>query len=301
MANLPISGLPAGTTIAAANEFPLVQGGTTNRSNAQAMKDFVAETSIAFKGAVQVPVGSSTAPSLRVGDLATGGTGFSNPDGRLFSMVGASVVSAWTSNGQSSFGDPLNRPSAVGGDFNFYRASNARIAIGGDTGSVSFQAFSAQAGATGPNILGAKANGASLANPSSVSSGGILLDIVGQGYGDDGYKNGARIRFISIETFASTAAASRIQLFASASGGTTLTEMARWDMGTGFSMYGANKVINQERAIMARAYTVAGISATQATNTGAGGMIYVTNAAAGARPYWSDGANFRDAAGVTVA
>lgn len=299
MANLPISGLPAGTTIAAANEFPLVQGGTTNRSNAQALKDFVAETSIAFKGNLSVPVGSSTTPSLQVG---TGGSaGFSNPDGRLLVLVGSSIVAAITSIGTMVVGTPSDRPSIINSTFNVYKTAGGTIAAGSDSGNGSLSLYTAQTAVNGPAITGVKAYGNSLTTPSSVSSGGILLDIVGQGYGDDGYKNGGRIRISAIETFSSVGAASQVTLWASVSGSTTLTEMARWNHSTGFSMYGANKVINQERAIMARAYTVAGISATQAANTGAGGMIYVTNAAAGARPYWSDGANFRDAAGVTVA
>ncbi|MGX1100257.1 hypothetical protein [Amorphus sp. MBR-141] len=52
-------------------------------------------------------------------------------------------------------------------------------------------------------------------------------------------------------------------------------------------------------AIRTRPYTVATVP--DATASGAGAMIYVTDASAGARPFWSDGSDWRDAAGTVLA
>ena len=52
-------------------------------------------------------------------------------------------------------------------------------------------------------------------------------------------------------------------------------------------------------AIRTRPYSVATVP--DAIASGAGAMIYVTDAAAGARPFWSDGADWRDASGTVLA
>lgn len=68
---------------------------------------------------------------------------------------------------------------------------------------------------------------------------------------------------------------------------------------TGLQMYGANTVIDANRILRNRTYTVA----TVPSPTGiAGAQFYCTNPAAGqARPYWSNGTEWRDATGTLLA
>lgn len=308
MADLPISGLPAATSLTASDAIPTVQGGTTVRTNPQAIKDFVAETSIAFKGNVLVPAGSRTAPGLQVAGVSNG---LYTNAGDLKVTVNGTPVATFTSVGQ------LYVNMADGSSPVLYTAGQPPLIYGyNSTGPATIDMFrddisgSNICGArfrtyssnnTGPTINMSKARGVSTSILPTASGDNIGI-LIGQGAGTTSFVNAARIVFSAIETFSDTAAGSRVDIRAAASGATSQTEIARYEVGTGFSMYGANKVINQERAIMFRTYTVAGVSALQAVNTGAGGAIYITNPGSGAsRPYWSDGANFKDAAGVTLA
>lgn len=82
-------------------------------------------------------------------------------------------------------------------------------------------------------------------------------------------------------------------------GGTSTNEVVRFDHGSGFQMFGTNIVVDANRILRNRTYTV---GAAPSPTGIAGAQFYCTNPTTGAaRPYWSNGTNWYDAAGTLLA
>ena len=77
--------------------------------------------------------------------------------------------------------------------------------------------------------------------------------------------------------------------FACPPGSATRSEMARLDHANGLSMFGANPVIDQNRHLRLRAYTIAGLPLASP----AGQMVYCSDLGGGGGQLNSDGTNWR--------
>jgi len=99
----------------------------------------------------------------------------------------------------------------------------------------------------------------------------------------------AEIQGILIEpTPSATAAGGRLLFRINALGSAAQTEVARMDVATGLSLFGANPVINQNRHFVLRSYTTAQINAL--TGMTAGEVVYCSDAAGGATIAFYNGA-----------
>lgn len=133
--------------------------------------------------------------------------------------------------------------------------------------------------ASAASINYAKARG-SIASPAVPQLNDQLGQTVCQAYNGVGFSSSGAIRATLIETgtVASTALGTRWTVLACGIGSGTLTEIARFETGTGLSLFGANPVIDQNRAHRLRATTIAGAVAPSV----AGNLFYHSDAQGGA-------------------
>ncbi len=119
------------------------------------------------------------------------------------------------------------------------------------------------------------------------------------GAGGSGFTNGARIQGVMTETAAvdGTHAGMQLRFLACPNGSGTLSEIMRLDAASGLSMFGANPVIDQNRAVRLRSTTIAGAVAPSA----AGGLFHHSDAQGGAGEVAVDtGAAYRHAGQAAV-
>lgn len=149
--------------------------------------------------------------------------------------------------------------------------------------------------ATSPNYVMGKSRG-SIASPSAVAQGDSLGTIIWQCFRGGQIRNTASIdvemRAASPDT---NAAESRFILMISP-GTNAPTEIMRIEHATGFSMFGANPVIDQNRHLRLRSYTVA----TLPSASPAGQLIYVSDGTSNKRLAVADGTNWRWPDGAVV-
>ena len=122
-----------------------------------------------------------------------------------------------------------------------------------------------------------------IASPSVAVNGDTIGNINWQPYTggtSSGFSNGARIQGVVTETATLDAshAGMQLRLYACAVGTATLAEVARFDNESGLSMFGANPVIDKNRALRLRSTTVAGA----VTPSAAGNLFYHSDAQGGA-------------------
>jgi hypothetical protein len=231
-------------------------------------------------GACGFAAGSASAPALTFGDPASGLYGIGA------GSLGLAVASAqiWTLGAtglvQSIAGGSTSQINVLGEGItqqNFTRYSND---------------------ANSPTLTISKGRGtiASRATP-------VLNDAVGQvqfsGYNGTGFTAAARIRTLLIETGAVGASAMggqlRIEVCPAGSG--TATEVLRMEAATGLSMFGANPVIDQNRALRLRSTTIAGAIAPSV----GGNLFYHSDAQGGAGEVAVDtGSSYRHAGQAAV-
>ena len=161
----------------------------------------------------------------------------------------------------------------------------SRISCEGEAG-VNNQVKRYSADANGPNFVLYKYRG-SIASPAAPNQndnvGSFSWDI------DDGTDVAVgtlQVRAIAT-TPGNTARDARAILLLGT--GSSTTEIARFDHATGFSMFGANPVIDQNRHLRLRSYTVA----TLPSASPAGQLVYVSDGTANKRLAVSDGTNWR--------
>lgn len=145
------------------------------------------------------------------------------------------------------------------------------------------------ANASDAQFVGRKARG-TISAPAAVVTNDRLGGFASAGYTGSGFVTAMEFR---ITTIAATPSATdmecRAVLFLVPAGSVALSEMLRADHATGFSMYGANPVIDQNRHHRLRSYTVA----TLPSASPAGMLIYVSDGTANKRLAVSDGTNWR--------
>jgi hypothetical protein len=129
-----------------------------------------------------------------------------------------------------------------------------------------------------------KARG-SFASPTAVLTNDILSQNISSGYGGTTFQQAFVAAVTVIETTPSdTAMGSRWTGELSAIGSVTPTEIFRWEVATGFSMYGANPVIDNNRIFRPRSYTVSTLPTVTTT-----GIIHCSDLGGGAGTLISDG------------
>lgn len=145
------------------------------------------------------------------------------------------------------------------------------LAVQGEAGTV-ITATRYSSNANGPQFSARKARG-TIASPSAVVLNDVVFQQIGMGYGATGFQNATNILGRVIEpTPSDTAMGGQLAFFLSPLGSATTSEVARFEFGTGFSMFGANPVIDQNRTHILNSSTVAGLP-TVVT----GGLRYVTD------------------------
>jgi hypothetical protein len=118
-----------------------------------------------------------------------------------------------------------------------------------------------------------------IASPLSTPQNYDLGQFLMYGYGTTTTKIGGLFKATCIDPSASdTAMGTRWSWFASPVGSVSLSEVLRLEAGSGISMFGANPVIDQNRAIRLRSTTVA----AAITPSVAGNLFYHSNAQGGA-------------------
>lgn len=245
---------------------------------------YVALAGGTMTGALQVPAGAVGTPGLRVGDADTGY--FLQAAGKLSTSIDGVEMARMSSLGLSV---------GVGGGFDPAALIHARAASG--TGLILLESnagaqiigsrFSADAGSP-VNIL-RKGRG-------SISSPAYPNQNDGCGNFNWQISNGTTL--VSIGQIAGTVIAAtpgsadgqgRIEILTTAAGASTPAATARFEYDTGLSMYGANVVIDANRIIRLRSYTVGTLPSAAV----AGMEIYVSNESGGAVTAFSDGTNWR--------
>lgn len=213
---------------------------------------------LAVKGTLQFDAGAAATPSVAIG---VAGLGFYETSGQLHAAIGGVEVLRVTSTGLALGAGFDPSPGVVldarrtGGD-----GANIYLAAEGLTG-FSFERYSANA--QGPVNNLSKFRG-SIAAPANISQNDILGQFVFRGYGGGQLLGGGRIQVIAIASTAAIATGdlqSRFVISLSSAGTSILAEVARFDDVGGFSMGGANPVIDQNRLHRMRSYTVATLPA----------------------------------------
>lgn len=107
-----------------------------------------------------------------------------------------------------------------------------------------------------PAFTGRKARG-TIAAPAVIATNDEVVRMLGQAFDGTSYRNGGRFTFLIIDAAPSaTSMASRWQLDLNDVGSVTPAETLRADRATGFSMFGANIVVDANRVFRNRIFTV---------------------------------------------
>jgi hypothetical protein len=192
-------------------------------------------------GAVGLAAGSASAPSLTFGDAATGWYGVSTGNLGL-AVTGAQI---WTASATG-----LVQSIAGGG------TSQINV-LGEGTTQQNFARYSNDANGA---ILSFVHGRGTIASRSAPQLNDALGAIQFNGYNGSGVTTACRIRSLLIETgiVGSAAMGGQMRFDVCPIGSGSLSEIMRLELGSGLSMFGANPVIDQNRAHRLRSTTIAG-------------------------------------------
>lgn len=186
---------------------------------------------------------------------------------------------------------PLTGGLLSGGlNINMPGGSSAQVIVSGE-GAVSLSMIRFSDNSTPAQVIAGKARG-TISSPAAVQQN----DQIGR-FETFAHTGSALIPVSRLMAVATAAAPSGsdmqnrevLQLCPAAS--VSLTEIRRFEHATGFSMFGANVVINESRHPVLRSYTVGTLPAAGGTNTRS--LIYVSDGASSKRMAVSDGTNWR--------
>lgn len=146
-------------------------------------------------------------------------------------------------------------------------------------GNARFIAHRFSSNATGPLLQLRKSRG-TIASPAAIAQNDQMGNIDWMGKADASTDvTGARLQTIGIAvTPSATNMEARLLLSVVPAASVSLSELARWDHATGYSMYGANPVIDQNRHFRLRSYTIA----TLPSASPAGQLIRISDMGDGA-------------------
>lgn len=136
-------------------------------------------------------------------------------------------------------------------------AVNAAVFVQGESNVWNFlERYSADS--VGPSFISKKARG-TIAVPTVIASGDNVFSLLGEAYDGAVDRIGGEIRInVTAVTPSATDMESRLIYLLCPAGSVTRTENARFDHATGWSMGGANPVVNQNRIHRMRSTTIAG-------------------------------------------
>jgi hypothetical protein len=229
-------------------------------------------------GPLQVPAGSVTAPGLQVGASDTGI--FSSANGRLDLSVGG--ITGWSVLNNST--------TAV---IHAYRSGQLGIQYQSDLAQVNRHEQYVNTTA-GPTYQFRKARGTTAA-PSVIQTNDVCGSLFFQGYNGTAFAN---VCVFSVQCIDPAPGVNEMEgrfTVSPALPSGPVSEVLRLEHSTGFSMFGANPVIDQNRLHKLRVYTVATLPAPAVA--GAGATAYVSNALA---PAWGVAVAGGGAVGVPV-
>lgn len=233
-----------------------------------------------FTGVVTVPAGSAAAPSLSV----NGQGGLYSPGAGLVSVaVGGTERGRWGSSGLA-IGAGFDPASVLD-----IRGSGVqRIVVRSDAeANLRLYRYSSDVSTSSAQLVKGRGTQAAPAIP---ASGDSLGSYQFRGYTSGSVPSeistaGALIAATALEaTWGAAAAGTRLVASVCPVGSGTLAEIMRLDAATGFSMFGANVVIDQNRNLNKRTYTIA----TLPTAT-AGISVNCSDLGGGAGPLEADG------------
>jgi len=173
---------------------------------------------------------------------------------------------------------------------NITGGSALNINADGTTGSSNWRRYQGNTG--GPNIIFGKARG-SLASPAVVTSLDQLGSLTWAGHDGTTFQSGfSMVPAVLAATPSSTDMETRVTFNLSPAGSVTLTDFMRWQYATGLSMYGANVVIDSNRILRPRSYTIATLPTITTTGIIHCSDLGPTPGAAGAGLLFSNGTNW---------
>lgn len=232
-------------------------------------------------GVIQELGASDTIPDSSVGGTTAGAVPFVN-NGVLFedtSMIFIDYVNKRVGIGTNAPAQMLDIESTFGSFLNNMAAI-----------TLTFTRNTADANAG--SIILRKSRGSST-SPVVVNTNDVIGTVSFRGHTGSGttYGNAAQMSCQTIDpTPSTTAMGGRLFFSVSPIGSVVQTEMLRLETATGLSMFGANPVIDANRTIIARPYTVGTLPTPPAS-----GIIQVTDDGGGSTLAFSDGSNWRRA------
>ncbi|MBV8977073.1 MAG: DUF2793 domain-containing protein [Alphaproteobacteria bacterium] len=181
--------------------------------------------------------------------------------------------------------------SVAGAELGYLTSSMFRLALAGGTsttislqseGNANNQIETYATGSATATYTLRKARG-TIAAPTVAATNDVIGNINFQPYsasGSSGFSNSARLQAVVTETATLDAShlGSQLRIFACPIGSASLTEVARLDNEGGLSLFGANPVIDKNRAHRLRSTTIAGAVAPSV----AGNLFYHSDAQGGA-------------------
>ena len=185
----------------------------------------------------------------------------------------------FTGNANTAQSLSLSLGGTIFAEFLLRNTDNTRLfAVIGDGVNVNNIIWRASADANDGAFVLRKSRG-SVASPAYPNQNDAIGRILFQGGINNANVTAATILCTVIEpTPSSSAMGSRLGFYACGLGSTSSTEVVRMEAATGLSMYGANPVIDQNRAIRLRSTTIAGAI----TPSVAGNLFYHSDAQGGA-------------------
>lgn len=234
-------------------------------------------------------------------DFVNPGSGVQYPNGT------AAAPSAAFNTNYGWFYDTTNvgMGLTIGGtELAWFTASGGVISRDGGALSLTLQAEAAatllvvrySTNANAPQISARKARG-TIASPATVVQNDIVFQQIGSGYGATTFQTSTNILGRVIEpTPSDIAMGGQVAIFTSPLGSVTATEVARFESGTGFSMYGANPVVDANRTLISGQSTTSGLP----TNVTAG-LRYVSDLEGGQGFIYGGSTAFRSIANQQIA
>jgi hypothetical protein len=239
-----------------------------------------ASGALTLAASAKLPNGSAASPSLA---LNTNTGLFYDTANAAIGLSVAGVEAGYLKSG-------LLRLSLAGG------ASNQLSIQAESTANNQVETYNATA-ATASAYTMRRGHG-TIAAPAVAASGDTIGNLNWQPYtgaSGTGFSNGARIQAVVSETATLDAShvGMQIRLLACPVGSGTLTEVARFDNESGLSLFGANPVIDKNRALRLRSTTIAGA----VTPSVAGALFHHSDAQGGAGEVAIDTGSFYRHAG----
>jgi hypothetical protein len=223
-------------------------------------------------GSFRTISGTLGTPGIEVGEAGTG----------LYLSAAGTLSAAFAGTAGNNF-------DLTAGGFNIKNPGGAgTVSVAADTACSNLITLHV-ASTSAPTFAGQKGRGSN-AVPAVPAQNDNLANFVGRAWTTGvTYTNAGLFKFQVIAASPSgTDLEARAVLQLDPAGSVTLTEITRYEHATGFSMFGANPVIDQNRVFRPRSYTVGTVPSVTST-----GIIHVSDAMGGSSLAYTDGVSWR--------